>query len=79
MEKILGKQIWARIPSDYFLAVNALNKGLPFVISAPKSKMSLAIDEIAEKIMTGRDTPASPLSGRPASKKGFFRRAGRGK
>ena len=79
VEKILGKQIWARIPSDYFLAVNALNKGLPFVISAPKSKMSLAIDEIAEKIMTGRDTPASPLSGRPASKKGFFRMAGRGK
>ena len=79
VEKILGKPIWARIPSDYFLAVNALNKGLPFVISSPKSKMSLAFDEIAEKITTGKDTPASDSSSKQTAKKGLFKKMGRGR
>lgn len=79
VEKILGKPIWARIPSDYFLAVNALNKGLPFVISSPKSKMSLAFDEIAEKITTGKDTPASDSSSKQTAKKVLFKKMGRGR
>ena len=79
VENILGKPIWARIPSDYFLAVNALNKGLPFVISSPKSKMSLAFDEIAEKITTGKDTPASDSSSKQTAKKGLFKKMGRGR
>lgn len=79
VEKILGKPIWARIPSDYFLAVNALNKGLPFVISSPKSRMSLAFDEISEKIMTGRDAPSAAVAGKTSAKKGLFKKMGRGK
>ena len=71
MEKILGKAIWARIPSDYFVAVNALNKGVPFVISAPKNKMSLAYEEISQRILKGTDEPVGSDN---VSPKGFFKR-----
>lgn len=71
VEKILGKAIWARIPSDYFVAVNALNKGVPFVISAPKNKMSLAYEEISQRILKGTDEPVGSDN---VSPKGFFKR-----
>ena len=55
LSQIVDAPILARIPSDYLVAVAALNQGQPFAQSAPKAKLSLAIRDIAEKIITGND------------------------
>ena len=55
VQRIVDVPILSRIPSDYLVAVAALNQGQPFVQSAPKAKLSLAIGDIAEKIITGSD------------------------
>lgn len=55
VHRIVDVPILSRIPSDYLVAVAALNQGQPFVQSAPKAKLSLAIRDIAEKIITGSD------------------------
>lgn len=55
VQRIVDAPILARIPSDYMVAVAALNQGQPFVQSAPKAKLSLAISDVAEKILTGTD------------------------
>ena len=56
VQRIVDAPILARIPSDYMVAVAALNQGQPFAQSAPKSKLSLAIGDIADKIITGNDS-----------------------
>ncbi len=55
VQRIVDAPILSRIPSDYLVAVAALNQGQPFVQSSPKAKLSLAIEDIAEKIITGTD------------------------
>lgn len=55
VQRIVDAPILSRIPSDYMVAVAALNQGQPFVQSAPKAKLSLAIGDIAEKIISGTD------------------------
>ena len=55
VQRIVDAPILARIPSDYMVAVAALNRGQPFVQSAPKAKLSLAISDVAEKIVSGAD------------------------
>jgi pilus assembly protein CpaE len=54
VEKIIGYPIWAKIPSDYKVAVNALNRGIPFVSGAPKSKLSQSISELADILISGK-------------------------
>lgn len=56
VEKIIGKTVWATIPSDYSVAVNSLNKGVPFVVSSPKNKMSTAFNVITNKLTNGDDS-----------------------
>ncbi|MGB5824456.1 MAG: AAA family ATPase, partial [Proteocatella sp.] len=77
VEKIIGKNIWAKIPSDYNVAVNALNKGVPFVISTPKNKMSMAFDELAEKVSFGQESSGRVEQKKSKSKFGVFKN-GRG-
>lgn len=55
VQRIVDAPILARIPSDYMIAVAALNQGQPFVLSAPKSKLSLAISDMATTIDSGAD------------------------
>lgn len=53
VQKIIGYPIWAKIPSDYKVAVNALNRGIPFVTAAPNSKLGQSIDELASTLVSG--------------------------
>lgn len=55
VQRIVDAPILARIPSDYMVAVAALNQGQPFVLSAPKSKLSLAISDMALNIDSGAE------------------------
>jgi pilus assembly protein CpaE len=53
VQKILGFPIWAKLPSDYKVAVTALNRGIPFVNSTPSSKLSMAISDMASMLING--------------------------
>ena len=55
VRRILDAPILARIPSEYLVAVAAINQGQPFIQSAPKAKISIAINDIAEKLVTDND------------------------
>lgn len=53
VQKIIGYPIWTKMPSDYKVAVNALNRGVPFVTGAPGSKLSQSINEMADTLVSG--------------------------
>ena len=53
VQRIIGYPIWAKIPSDYKVAVNALNRGVPFVIGAPNSKLSSSISVLTDILIKG--------------------------
>lgn len=55
VQRIIGCPIWAKIPSDYKVAVTALNRGTPFVISSPGSKLSQSISIVADALVSGAD------------------------
>ncbi|WP_027399979.1 AAA family ATPase [Anaerovorax odorimutans] len=55
VQKIIGCPIWTKIPSDYKIAVTALNRGIPFVISSPGSKLSQSISTVANVLLSGSD------------------------
>lgn len=55
VQRIVDAPILSRVPSDYMMAVAALNRGQPFVQSAPRSKLSLAVADMAEKLAEGKD------------------------
>jgi pilus assembly protein CpaE len=53
VQKIINYPIWAKIPSDYKVAVNSLNRGIPFVTGVPNSKLSQSISSLADKLLSG--------------------------
>ncbi|MPM05762.1 Iron-sulfur cluster carrier protein [bioreactor metagenome] len=54
-KKLIDCPIWAKIPSDYKIAVTALNRGIPFVTGAPKSKLSQSVSSVADLLMEGTE------------------------
>ncbi|MEL7655733.1 MAG: AAA family ATPase, partial [Bacillota bacterium] len=55
VQRIIGCPIWSKIPSDYKVAVTALNRGIPFVISSPGSTLSRSISVVADALVTGAE------------------------
>jgi len=53
VQRIIDAPIIARIPSDYMVAVAALNQGHPFVQAMPKSRLAAAITDLAGSIVAG--------------------------
>lgn len=53
VQKIIGCPIWAKIPSDYKVAVSALNRGVPFIIGAPHTKLSQSVADVANLLLNG--------------------------
>lgn len=50
-EKILNYRIFSSLPNEYDTAIECLNKGVPLSTCDPKSKLNLAIKEMASKII----------------------------
>ena len=71
VEKVLHEPIRATLPSDYMVAVNALNKGVPFVTGASGSKLSLAMQEIVKALLSGEKDSMKVDTAKKA-KKGLF-------
>jgi len=55
VQRIVDAPILARIPSDYMTAVSALNRGVPFVLGNPSTKLSQALGDIADVLTSGSD------------------------
>lgn len=73
VQGILGLPIWAKIPSDYKVAVTALNRGIPFVITDPTSKLSQAVSSVADILRSGENNEMiKQLSGVETKSKKIF-------
>ncbi len=55
IQKLIDCPIWAKIPSDYKVAVTALNLGVPFVTGAPKTELSQAVSSVAALLLEGTE------------------------
>lgn len=64
VEKIIGYPIWAKLPSDYKVAVNALNRGIPFVSGFPSSKLSQSISNVADMLLSGNSNNVAKEKGK---------------
>lgn len=75
VQTILGCPIWARIPSDYKVAVSSLNRGEPIVTGSPNSRIGMAISDMANLIESGEpDADTEALKDKAKRKKGLFGR-----
>ena len=54
VQKITGFNIWAKVPSDYKVAVTALNRGVPFVIGARNSKLAQSVTGMVSSLLSGK-------------------------
>lgn len=55
VEVTLSRPIFASLPSDEQAAVTAANKGIPFVISYPSSRLTQAVMKLADQVILPRD------------------------
>ena len=52
-KETLGRELYALLPNDYRTMVEVRNNGKPLIVQAPKAPITLAVQELAEKL-TGR-------------------------
>lgn len=76
IQKLINSPIWAKIPSDYKVAVAALNRGIPFVTGAPKSELSKSVTSIANLLQEGTENIES-LSPNQRKKLGILGKSGK--
>jgi pilus assembly protein CpaE len=62
VQRIIERPVVARFPSDWKLAVAALNRGVPFVVSAPNSGLSRSLAQFAANMLgaTPQVEPKAP-------------------
>jgi pilus assembly protein CpaE len=73
VQKLIECPLWAKIPSDYKVAVTAINRGVPFVIGAPKSELARSVSTIASLIQNGGG-PVDSLNPRLRKRLGLKRK-----
>ena len=64
VQRIIDRPIVARFPSDWKLAVSALNKGVPFVISAPNSGLARSLTQFTANMIGSQQKPPEPGQGK---------------
>ncbi len=66
----LGKEIFHVLPYDASLATLAMNSGVPFVLSQPRSRLSRDIFAMAEHLLPQAESHEQKASSK--SRKGLF-------
>jgi pilus assembly protein CpaE len=64
VEATLNMEIFAALPDDWPGVSASINLGEPLARSQPRSKVRLAIQELAERLHNGTDDAAEPVGGR---------------
>lgn len=57
--RLITCPIWAKIPSDYKVAVSALNRGIPFVTGSPNCELARSLSAVAELLSEGNEDLSS--------------------
>jgi len=70
MEEGIGLKVVAHVPSDGRTVIGSVNKGNPFVISSPHTKITESIRELAHLVMQDQVKPQKNASGE--KKKGLL-------
>ena len=73
VEKVLHTSVFLAIPTEHSVAVNALNKGIPFVTGAANSKLSEAVQKLISQYLSGETQP-SESEKKKKQKKSLFGR-----
>ncbi len=74
VEDFLGERVVGFIQSDYRAAVNSINLGQPMITSAPASKASADLRQIAGKLFDGKFEQSVPTVEAKRSLNSLFRR-----
>jgi pilus assembly protein CpaE len=74
VEDFLGERVVGYVQSDYRAAVNSINLGQPLIESAPTSKVTADLRNIAGKLFEGTFEQPSTPSGEKRSFNSIFRR-----
>ena len=69
-EEMFQMPVFATVPADYPAALMSINKGQVITVAQPKSAISKAVSEMAEKIIAIH-TGVEPIKEKPAKKKLF--------
>lgn len=72
MEESLGLKVAAHVPSDGRTVITSVNKGNPFIVASPGTKISESIEELARMVMLGEVKPLEEA--KLEGKKGLFGR-----
>lgn len=52
VERVLGLKVTSILPTEHNTALGALNKGIPFVINAPTSELSIGVKTLARSLLS---------------------------
>jgi pilus assembly protein CpaE len=74
VESFLGERVVGYVQSDYRAAVNSINLGQPLVESAPTSKVTADLKNIAAKLFEGKFEQTAAPGGERRSFNSLFRR-----
>jgi pilus assembly protein CpaE len=74
VEDFLGERVVGFIQSDYRAAVNSINLGQPLVVSAPASKVSADLRQVAAKLFEGKVDQIAPVAESKRTFNSIFRR-----
>ena len=74
VEDFLGERVVGFIQSDYRAAVNSINLGQPLVVSAPASKVSADLRQVAAKLFEGKVDQIAPVAESKRTFNSLFRR-----
>jgi pilus assembly protein CpaE len=74
VEDFLGERVVGYVQSDYRAAVNSINLGQPLIESAPTSKVTADLKNIAAKLFEGKFEQAATPAGERRSFNSIFRR-----
>jgi pilus assembly protein CpaE len=74
VEDFLGERVVGFIQSDYRAAVNSINLGQPLVESAPASKVSADLRQVAAKLFEGKVDQIAPVAESKRTFNSIFRR-----
>ena len=70
----IGRDIYFQLPNDYISMVESRNNGVPLLTHAPKSRITKALEQLAQNLDLNSDQAVETkrVAEQPKAKKGLF-------
>jgi pilus assembly protein CpaE len=73
-EETINREVYWKIPNNYSVIAECRNNGVPLISSAPKAAITVAINELADKLCSNQQTAAeNDAEGEKKEKKGWLK------